>query len=398
MIEFAMTEGQLSNAATVWFIKESLGDHGDGFRDHPLQLPLHELGAGIVDFTVLTVDLPFRAPKRGKLKEPEEMLLPLAGLCEELGTSIEADKFEFEWYYLELLDRDERVRPLCWISPELLYCPFPDDRERPVVEMAGVPMLMENPYQRSLLTMDDLRRTPSANEADEKERALWLTWLAETWQGNEGEWMAKGLLSYEPMRPWTSQLRYDPRLRKEPIKSRWAKENHYVPLHLSRARSGPDGLYWTMIPLYDVRDLQRIWWAMKQDLYATSVFNLAARSQQDKHLWRRLEERFQLRQRRMSRYKYLIAMREQRVLEWTTEKKTLDQIAQLLVEAKLHPLDPAGPLFANPVAEGYREANLSSARQVAVRIRGRLHKAGVLEKLPPGRPKKEKQSPASPDE
>lgn len=387
----AMTEGQLPNAATVWFIREALAQNGDDFRDHPLLLPLHELGAGIVDFTALTVNLPFRASKRGKLKEPEEMLLPLAGLCEELGAGIRPGKFEYPWYYLELLDRDERVRPLCWISPELLCRPLPDDRDRPATDSGEEQVPMQTPCQRSLLTMDDLWRTPSSGKADENGREMWQAWLAETWNENRTKWVKEGLLSYEPMRPWTSQLRYDPGLRKDPPKSRWAKGDHYVPLHLSLARSGPDGLYWQMIPLYDVRDLQKIWWSMKQDLYATSVFNMAAGPAQDKHLWNRLEERFCIRQRRMSRYRYLIRHREQKVLEWTRdEAKTLDQIAQLLMDEGLYPLDGSGPLLAQPLPPNCAQANLASARQVAVRIRIRLHKEGVLDKLPPGRPRRQK--------
>lgn len=386
-----MTEGKLLNVCTVWWVEEAFGGQHRGFRDHPLQLPLHELSPGIVDFSVLTVPVPLALPKKPKLTEPQEMMQPLADLCGQLGDALPPHALEYPWYYYELLDRDERVKPLCWIAPELLYRDFPDDRERPVQRVGPWEILGENPYPRRLLTMDDLHRKPPDDDGDVLEREMWREWLVATWGANESDWQEQGLLTHDTVRPWSSMLGFSEVLSGDAAEDfdEWqSMRKGYAPLHLSRAALGDGGLYWKMVPLYDERDLQRIWWAMKQDLYATSAFNLAAGSQQDKHLWRRLDERFQLRYRRMSRYKYLIAMREQCVLEWTKRKKTLDQIAQLLVDEKLHPLDPAGPLFAHPVAEGHREANLSSARQVAVRIRGRLHREGVLEKLPPGRPRR----------
>lgn len=231
---------------------------------------------------------------------------------------------------------------------------------------------------------------PPVDEQDKEERSRWLEWLVETWQENEARWVEEGLLSYESVEPWTFQLRHDPRLRPRIPEGRWDRRDDYTPLHLSRAGAGHSGLYWKMIPLYDVNDLQKIWWSMKEDLHATSVFNLAAGPTQDKHLWKRLEERFQLRHRRMSRYQYLIRYREQKVLEWTRDDgKTLDEIAQLLADEGLHPLDAAGPSLTPPLSPSERHANFASARQVAVRIRIRLHKEGVLDKLPPGRPRRQ---------
>jgi hypothetical protein len=148
-----------------------------------------------------------------------------------------------------------------------------------------------------------------------------------------------------------------------------------------------------MVPLYDVRDLKRIWWSMKQDLYVTSVFNLAAGPRQNQHLWRRLEERFQLGRRRMTRYRGLLAYREAKVLEWTLEGNSLVETARLLIGAGLHPLDPAGPLLAQPVPPDQVGANMPGARQVVVRIRKRLREKGQIERLPAGRPKKAKQPP-----
>ncbi|MEN6546025.1 MAG: hypothetical protein ABFE07_08300 [Armatimonadia bacterium] len=385
-----VAEGELLNIVTVWHVEHAMHQSGDDFRDHPLLLPVHELGAAFEDFSVLTARLPVPIPQKTKLKEPEEMLLPLAQLCVELGDRLQAEKLTYPWYYLELLDRDERVRPLCWISPELLERRFPDDRERRHQQIAGRDFLMENPYPRSLLTMDDVWRALVPGDIEKPDPTEWQEWFIGTWREHEAAWLGEGLLCYEPVRPWMSLLRFDERLQRTVPVSRWGESKPYPPLWLTRAGLAHTGLYWSMIPLYDVRDLQRIWWSMKQDLYVTSVFNLAAGPRQNQHLWRRLEERFQLGRRRMTRYRELLAYREEKVLEWTLEGSSLVETAHLLIGAGLHPLDPAGPLLAQPVPPDQVEANMPSARQVVVRIRKRLREKGQIERLPAGRPRKVK--------
>lgn len=385
-----MDKEQLLNLVTASFIRQQLDGEG-GFRDHPLKLPVHEFVEGNLDFSKLTVELPPAFPREGKLKEPEEMMQPLAQLWDEVGGELAPRDFEYDWYYLELLDRDERVRPLCWVSSELLHAGLPDDRPKRVERDHEGEIVIRSRYAPQLSTTDVVHQWPPSSDKGQAERREWEDWLVRTWEANEADWLEQGLLRYDAVRPWSSMLAFSPALEEETE----GAPRHFVepdgpsvPYHVAVSSAGSGGLYWKMVPLYDQGVLPPIWHAMKQDLYVTSVFNIAAGAEQDKHLWRRLEERFRLRHQRMSRYDFLIDHRERIVEDLTKEGKSASEIARLLVHQKLHPFDPAGPIFATSAPPGQLEANLASARQVVVRIRSRLQREGRLQKLPAGRPKK----------
>ena len=144
-----------------------------------------------------------------------------------------------------------------------------------------------------------------------------------------------------------------------------------------------------MVPLYEETAVSRLWRAMGQEPFVTSVFNHEAKPRQDAKLWKRLEERFALTYQRLSRYHYEIRLRELRVLQLTHEGVALTRIADILLAEGLHPLDPTS-LKAASLTDDDRALLADSARRVVVRIRGRLRDAGLISRLPAGRPRKKK--------
>jgi len=400
-----MEDHQLQNMVTVWYMGEALSvdpaTPQGWFRDHPLKLRRHEQDDVLADYSVLRVSIPPRLRKR-QPTEPKEMLQPLAELCRQVGDRLPEGEWRYEWYYFELLDKDERVQPLCWVDPSLLYEFFPAEEQtitqQPLEQMSESELkevdweeLMGRPYRYQLATMDGVTRTAALSDSDREKRDEWRDWLVRTWRVHEQEWLKEGRLSYETVRPWSRMLAFDPALLEaEDLLSAKARSLDR-PLSMARRRSyaGYPGLYWHMVPLYDARHLSLVWEAMKQELYVTSVFNPAARQRQDPELWKRLQERFVLPFQRMSHYRYLVRLREQKVLEWTRDEgKTLSEIARLLVDSKLHPLDPAEADRVSRMSLEHKQYYYQTARRVAVRIRKRLREAGRLERLPPGRPRK----------
>lgn len=399
-----MENHQLHRLVTGWFIREALttpvGTWNGWFRDHPLCLRRHEQDDAGVDYSVLRVTIPPNLKKRRKT-EPEEMLQPLAELCERLGEQIPPGEWRYLWYYLELLDRDQRVQPVCWIDPELLYKFFPDKnksipRKRlkqltpQELQQVDWQQIMGSPWRYQLATMDAATRSTVVSESDRAKREEWREWLVRTWRAQEQHWLQKGRLSYEAVLPWTRMLAFDPALLEggDPGSTRPPRRPR-VSIGRLRAQAGYPGLYWQKIPLYDLRHLSLVWEEMKQELYVTSVFNLAAKQRQDPKLWKRLEQRFVLPFQRLSHYRYLVRLREQKVLEWTRDEgKSLDEIGELLVESKLHPLDPAEADRVSRMAPQDKASYYETARRVAVRLRKRLRDEGLLQRLHPGRPPK----------
>jgi len=96
------------------------------FRSHPLMLPLHEQSPAIMDRTVLKVQLPLELTG-----DPEhlieKLMMPLSDLCARHVREFELGQWTYDWYYLELLDRDGAFKPVCWISTELFHQYFADD-------------------------------------------------------------------------------------------------------------------------------------------------------------------------------------------------------------------------------------------------------------------------------
>ena len=409
----AVEDHQLRNTATIRAMRGSLDSHGLSTSSwHPLLLPLAPDSGAIVDYSTLEVYLPLELSETGT--PLEQMLRPLADLCQTDLSLQRPVPWVYEWYYFELLDGDEVLRPLCWIDSELLFRFFPDHRPGKVImgwvpeewgpeEDAGprdvpygrqetgddrqhgggliyAPILERPAYPHQLWQMDYIAQLPPGSDSDLEERQEWWTWMVHTWRQNEERWLAEGLLTYGSVRPWLSQLRFDQALAEETPVPEWGGVESGVRLWKHFSRAGDLGLFWQMIPLYDTRSLDLIWQAMQQELYQTSVFNPQAKPRQNPALWRDLEERFALQYRRMSEYWHKIRLREHRVLEWTRQGKGLQDIANLLISEGLHPLrkywgDEEG-------------ANLESAHRVAVRIRRRLRERGLIERGKSGRPRK----------
>jgi len=384
-----LDEGALLNAVTVWYVREMLApDHQSPsgyFKDHPLMLPAHEQSPAIIDFSVLSVPLPLRMGSRPRT-EVEEMLWPLAQLCGQHKGRVPAGQWSYEWYYLELLDRDGELQPLCWVSSELFMSYLEDPRQR---LQTGEDLFGGPRYFPLIAEMDRIAHSPTESPLVKARRDEWKQWLVETWLQHREQWVEEGLVDETPVRPWTQMLEFVPDLATEQQRTdlEWGGPPP-EPLRQIRAPAGHPGLYWRMVPLYDQRQIWRVWAAMKRDLYVTSVFNPAARQRQDPKLWRRLEERFALPFQRMTRYRYCVRLREQRVLEWTRQGKSLSQIAELAVTSGLHPLDPERREPVDVSDPTVRDMYLASARRVAVRIRRRLREDGLIERGKPGRPRK----------
>jgi hypothetical protein len=118
-----VTAGQMRRA-----LAEEQSDWGPLTKTHPLVVPGHEQDKAKWDRSVLLVPLPLRLPGRPR-NEAEKLLQPLSQLCAQHRSEMEPGWWHYEWFYLELLDQDEEVQPLCWISSELL------DRSAPEVAL-----------------------------------------------------------------------------------------------------------------------------------------------------------------------------------------------------------------------------------------------------------------------
>ena len=392
-----MEDHQLLNMVTASYMRAALGPDNASvtghFKNHPLILARHEQDNVLVDYSVLAVKMPLQIKQRPK-SEHEEMLQPLAELCElcdKRGEQIPEGTWEYDWYYFELLDRDKRLEPICWISPELLYNQFPDEREPVVHTIEGLQLVSPAPYSHQLATMDVVGRREGHSAADGEGRKHWQHWLVKTWREHEDAWVKAGQLTYEVVSPWSKQLQFASALIEPTDLSTPGFDNESSALSIAQlgSRAGYPGLYWEMVPLYDRRRLSKIWDAMKHDLFVTSVFNLAAGAKQHPALWQRLENRFVLPFKRMSRHEYLVRLREQNVLEWTRQGATLDELADLLIDARLYCLDEseADRVSRLPTAEKQFYYHENAKRQIR-RIRQRLREEGLIEKGRPGRPKK----------
>ncbi|MDK2464580.1 MAG: hypothetical protein QI223_07405, partial [Candidatus Korarchaeota archaeon] len=264
-----------------------------------------------MDYSVLRVPLPLRM-KRPR-SEVEEMLEPLARLCEQYKGRFPAGEWKYEWYYLELLDRDGECQPLCWVDVGLLAKYFVDAEE----PAAGTdqPMGLRR-YSRRMSAMDSIAAIPATSDGKRHQRDKWREWFVRTWRENESSWLRAGLVVYQPVRPWSQMLEFRPERVEVDAQRQWAWDwSADVRQQWRLAYAGHPGLYWRMIPLYDQRDVGRIWNAMKRELYMTSVFSLSGRERQDPELWKRLQQRFALPFQRMTRYRYYVRLREQYVLE-----------------------------------------------------------------------------------
>ena len=262
----------------------------------------------------------------------------------------------------------------------------PDDR--PVRWLTEI-MYQAAPCPRSLLTMDDVDAT--ACEATAEDYEEWRQWLMETFRAHEEEWFASGDLRYEAGGPWLQHVAFDPCLHEAQNAlhraTRWGTGGIGYNWR-DRFSAGLSGCYWKMVPVYDGRQKGALWSAMQRELFVTSVFNLGATREQDGKLWERMEERFPAAYQHMSRYHYLIRWREQRVLDWSRARKTVTEMANLLVDEGLHPIN-TDPFPADPPPEGEeREGAVESARRLVMEIRRRLRAQGLIERGKPGRPRK----------
>ena len=379
---------QLWNAVTVRQVRRalSLGLTGcEGcFRSHPLVLPRHEKSDVWVDYSVLRVELPLQI-KRPRV-EVEEMLEPLARLCEKYEDTFPEGQWRYEWYYLELLDRDGECQPLCWVDVKHLVKHLGEGKGSDDVaeQLEG-----SHWYPRTMITMDKIAGTLPTSEEDRRWRDKWREWFVRTWRANERQWVEEGFVVGEPVRPWSQVLEFIPEYVDSDIDRQrgWEPEKRLASWR-QVAYAGYPGLYWKMLPLYDERDIARIWDAMKLELYRTSVFSPSARRRQDPRLWKHLEQRFALPFQRMSRYRYYIRLRERCVLEWTREGKSLTECARGLVEKGLYPLDTVRLEPVTVSDPSLAEQYLEGARRVVIRIRKRLREEGQIERGKPGRPKK----------
>ncbi len=115
----ALPLDSLANLVSVGWMRRHMSlPTALGQEEHPLLLPLHELGDVEVDYTVLQVPLPLAA-SRAPAGNVGEMLAPLAQLCAKHEGLVPETTFRYLWFYLEVLDRDGDLHPCCWISSRL---------------------------------------------------------------------------------------------------------------------------------------------------------------------------------------------------------------------------------------------------------------------------------------
>lgn len=360
---------QLMNLATIHWMRGRVDSLCPAF--HPFMLPLREGSPVIVDHSlpIFTLPLVTRTLPQGELGE---ILQPLAELCQRYRGHFPEGRWAYRWFYYELLDRDGRVRPLCWMDPRLLHAQF---------EMQAIG---ESTQVRPALPGEDA--FSDLPDCQEQER---IDGFVRHWRQNEQLWMSEGLLRWDPVPRWLSMLRFD-RAAAEEEARRSIGAAGYVgpngPMPLEAAWY--PGLRWNMVPLYDQRQWDAVVWAMKEDLFTTSIFNPAAGSVQSRKLWQRLDDRFGPRFMRMSRQEFRSRLREKRIMELHQEGLTLPEIARSLLKEGLHPLDET-------TARGVRESTGDERRMWesraldAVRTVTRsLRKRHLIPKRKPGRPRR----------
>ncbi|NSW58656.1 MAG: hypothetical protein HPY44_21800 [Armatimonadetes bacterium] len=92
----------------------------------------------------------------------------------------------------------------------------------------------------------------------------------------------------------------------------------------------------------------------------------------------------------MSRRRYAIRLREQRVLEWCREGKNGWEIARILVSEGLYPLGAEHEEERTGALAGSQRELEEYARRVVGRIKRRLRDEGLIEAGKAGRPRKER--------
>ncbi|MEN6640955.1 MAG: hypothetical protein ABFE08_00780 [Armatimonadia bacterium] len=383
----SVEDHELLSAVTALQMRRFLTELPDGVS-HPLVLPRHERDRVVCDFSAPRFYLPIRKASKPR-RWIERAIAPVAELTERHEEVGEMGKWTYDWYYFELLDRDRVLRPLFWLSAQLLHHSFTDDR--PLRQISGS-MCERVGHLRQFLTMDYVNGGASDGSSREIEYAdEWRAWFAETFRAHEAEWLASGDLLYASVGPWLQHLQFDQDLLHEQGAKR-SRSDLKGRGHSWKSKfpSGLPGVYWKMVPVYDGELRGALWRAMQHELYVTSVFNLGATQDRDPELWQRIEERFALPYQRMSRYRYYERAREQEVLELSLQDYTLDEIAVALVDKGLHPIsqDLYPPPPPQPGTDQYDTA-VASARRAAERRRKVLRAEGSLKLGKPGRRKKE---------
>jgi hypothetical protein len=359
------------------------------FKHHPLMLPAHEKSDALVDYSVLSVSMPF-VLGRGPKTETSQMLRPLARLCRE--HRVKEGEWSYKWYYLELLDREDKLHPLCWISTELLARFFPDED---LLGALSERDRLRGRWPRRLEVMDLLPQIQGSSPEEREVYAEWQEWFVRTWQERQSEWRKQGLLITRSVSPWTSMIGFEPKLAALMARTQntgWDAESD-LPMWLTHWKAGYSGFYWRMVPLFDIDDAGIVWEEMKRQLFLTSVFNITAGPHQDPELWAQLEERFKHPFQKTSRYRYYIGYREQRVLELSRQGYKLDEIAEHLLNEGFFPFNRSGPTRAKRLSPEERAEQIPLARRVVVRIRTRLIRDGAIEPRKRGRPPKNKTAP-----
>jgi len=428
----SLSDDQLQNLVTVYWMRRHMGCVTiDGRWDHCLILPAGLDTPVLTDYTELRVYLPLNAEDlpQGVVGK---MLKPLAELCAANAGVIPLSKWTYEWFYLELLDREKRVSPLCWISVDLLerigVVPAHEASRQKIAEGPGaigeLPGSAKQPrrerkarssnsgasreresrllrahqqaaewlyearrtfpfYGTKLLAIDQTKEpvqigTWPASEAIAEESIRWRELFRQVWRENEERWVRQGLVRFDSVKPWLQMLVLDRRAL--PVEGQ-----------TSIATAGQHGssigsislpwLRWKMIPLYDARDIHKVREAMKQELFVTSVFNWHAKPRQNARLWSTLEQRFALKFQRSSYLAYRSKLRRRKVLEWTLQGKSINETARLLLENDLHPLDEYEIKYARAVGADVFEVYFDAARRTVIRLRAEFHNQG---KIPEG--------------
>ncbi len=361
-------DDQLPNLVSVYWMRTWIDNFKSRFGcSLPFQLPRFEGGNAIYDYSVPWFGMPVDPDKLPR-NELGSMLRPLAKLCGKYRGHVMDGAWAYRWFYYELLDRDGRLRPLCWVSPRLLHADL--DLERVGEKVTSwSPLFLEQTWRY---------------EPAEYERAA-DRFMAH-WRQHERLWVSKGLLRYDGVDGWLSQLRFEAKAGLEERKCWTTEAGHFGP-------DGPwelenawfPGLRWDMVPLYDRRQCTTPLRAMKEDLFKTSVFNPAANARQSAVRWRQLESRFGIRFVRTSHEKSRSREREDRIVALFNEGFTKRQIAEVLIDEGLHPLNEAYAAEARRSSAKDRkdwvDAAYETVRAITRKLRGR--KDSPISRRPP---------------
>ena len=212
------------------------------------------------------------------------------------------------------------------------------------------------------------------------------------------EWTSGGHVITGPVRPWLSMLEFSDVLASPHGggAGEQAADGPFERLWLEYAATEHPGLYWRMIPIYDAGALPRIWRAMQDVLYVTSVFNPEARSRQDARRWTALENRYVSSAERLSKTQYRSRLRDGKILAWSKHGKTVDEMAQLLIDEGYCVLDEETAARASDASkEDQALYYFPNARACVVSTRRRLRDAGLVEARRPGRPRKQGSDPTN---